>query len=368
MIYKTFYILLLAAAMNLAGMDMQVSERIYWGAMIDAKPGTITELEPITEFPEKTGWPEIITFDYLKKIGAWYPVMPAYDAPLDEALVMNPFWQKLKQIGDQDFLNQALVKIGLQESGLYNHLSGNLKRYQIIAACYAGADPNMIAKNESSKNKNVLCLALSLNDYDLARSLLSHKVDPNYLQNHFRSSLPLHHAKTVKMAQLLIDHGADVQKANNVYSLIHNVIYRKHEPKLIELYCSNGCELRQTHRNGQTASMFLCEIMPSKFHHYFIELVNLGVSKEEWRDAIDKVHDSKLDRNEIRTVLAFIKTNNLDFMKANDNEKESCSVCLEELSNQSAVSIPCRNKHTDRLCLECLNKLNRCPLCRSALI
>ena len=44
------------------------------------------------------------------------------------------------------------------------------------------------------------------------------------------------------------------------------------------------------------------------------------------------------------------------------NETDSCCVCLDERKNNQMITLkPCLHK----ICIECVKKLNSCPLCRS---
>ena len=236
----------------------------------------------------------------LECIDAWYDPVPAIDASLDEDKVMNNFWRSMKDKSQKE-KDEAFQQYAI--SG-YNDCTRHIKRYQMAAGAYIGANVNIIPRYGES----ALTQAVFFNDYPLAELLLNYKADPN-----IRDLLdtPLFYAKNVEMAELLVAKDASVQKQDNIKSnLLHYVIRHHYQFGLISYYCLQGVRYDAQDMYGDTPLDQLTRIWDDKdfsFQDYAKAFLESGVPQEELLAAFEKMRAQGSHKDLTKNYRTFIE-------------------------------------------------------------
>lgn len=186
------------------------------------------------------------TYDHLKdtkkklcQMGNIFDPEPTDEnAPLEVERLKTDFYEKLKGKSSAEIQKTAEEILSLNFNGKGNGRA--LYRYHVAAAVLAGAHPDIV-RNKRVSHITLLQDAAMKDDYALCHFLLQRKADPNK-DGDFGPVLFL--CRTVKLAQLMLDHGADPRLVNKQETLLHRVARSSsifpYETELIPLYRSHG--------------------------------------------------------------------------------------------------------------------------------
>lgn len=302
----------------------------------------------------------------LRPIGAWYDPIPGKNAPLDENKVMNTFWRNMQE-KSQEEKDEAFKKHVFRHE--YNDYTYSVWRYQVAAGVYAGANPNLLPEHEYP----TLSKAVLHDDYALAQLLLEHNADPN-IQNYYEDH-PLFNAKNVAMARLLVARGASVQtRQSHVcrWNVLHNVMIYSYDPGLITYYLSVGVH----HTFGSTSLDELSTYEGASghsFEKYAQAFLASGIKAEEIGGAFEKIRLKNGVRKDIleknyQTFLDLIAKKSAVASEARPfNVEADCCICFTEDIERCIIPCPTGEKHSATLCVACLEKITKCPICQAHL-
>lgn len=206
-------------------------------------------------------------YDYLKDTKAvlrkmdnvFDPEPTDENAPLNEERLMNNFYRELKGKSPEEHQKTAKEILSLK----FTDNGYALYRYHVAALVMAGIDSDTIS--DKNFNQTLLHNAALEDDYGLCLFLLQRKADPNKDSD---CGPVLFNCKTVKIAQLMLDHGAD-PKVNRCHgeTLLHQVAGRSmsYETELISLYRSRGVSVFSVDSHNGTAVYALASIVSDDF-------------------------------------------------------------------------------------------------------
>lgn len=184
----------------------------------------------------------------LKEIGAWYDPEPEGRAPLDENIVMSsPFWHKIKQnmtesgaFSEQDENEIENVCRSLRNSDHTRHV----RRFNIAAALYLGIN------TECQWMQEALSVFVLYDDCPLVALMLKKGCNPNAV---YVGEYIIFRAKTVAMAELLRNNGANFNVTTCDRTLLHDIFVHDKDSALIPYYIQYGVDPMQQDGDGQTA-------------------------------------------------------------------------------------------------------------------
>lgn len=221
---------------------------------------------------------------YLKDISAEYDPKPGLKSLLDPDKVMNGFWVKRRNASQQE-KDQAFANVVTYRS----YLPWPILRRNVVAGLLIGANPNSVR----DKRDPVIFTVLKENDDEVIRMLCAHGARLNCRYPGYKTT-PLHHAKTVAIAELLIKHGASVKDlGHHKNNLLHSVIFHRGEPRLIPFYAQLGVDKNDTDESGATPFVHFCwsldHFASDKRRAYFVEFAKLGITDKELEKGIEVV-------------------------------------------------------------------------------
>jgi len=88
----------------------------------------------------------------------------------------------------------------------------------------------------------------SPNQIQMLKALLEYKANPNHKHPEDEST-PLYHSKSRKVAELLVDYGADL---NQINKLGHNHLHNCYSIEMIEFYLEKGLDINEKNNLGST--------------------------------------------------------------------------------------------------------------------
>lgn len=160
------------------------------------------------------------------------------DEPITDDLLRahNLNWRRIEIVTEIAKKNSILAD-AMQDDD--DELSYEVRRCIIALAVCAGANPNHTCLGDYTSLHRVL----SEGDYHLAHYLLKKGADPNLpSKEQYARKVPLAACKTTQLAQLLLDHGADLPE--NILAICCRGEY---PPELLSFYLGKRASIRPDH-------------------------------------------------------------------------------------------------------------------------
>ena len=239
------------------------------------------------------------------------------------------------------------------------------------------------------RSKKFISVAISKNDHPLVEILLKEGVNPNERSDSYIGWLvPLVQAKTVAIAQLLVQYGASM-KVDNHETLLHHACQHDYPPDLLAYYIGHaGIDINDKYLQGDTPlhtwaryplMLFSGEHLLTDAQQKLALLLKAGAAldckdkngltpldilkKERKKWVYDTTfYKNKIDAYDmlIAQLSAAMPSNS---MPESTNE-QSCAICLDDEASPSFCTLNCKYTfHT--ACVKLWLKQNRtCPICR----
>lgn len=313
---------------------------------------------------------------------------------LTENTVMNDYWQAIRSSPSQIQKNQALIKVLKMPGGdpIYPK-----QRKEIAAAMFAGADVRTVQELSSDSELTFRLLPdITLKqDISLLKLLFALNKDAYVYEEDGSGEPPIFYAKTVAVAQLLIEHGAlTYLNRQEKHRLFERAMQDDRHYGLITLYKAYGLDpmahneynwtlLMQLTRQPYQDTIRKAELLfDGKISHQQIYALIATKERRSGRTVLDIIEEKrKYSSYSTHSILDAFRDFLLQKQQCPDKQESNnisdeqnsapvapipeCPICLDPLAIKDCTKTSCDHIfHND--CLHTWTQdHHNCPLCRN---